>query len=61
MIEITENEVYDTFEEGGWCIRKNNDQWDLFQLPQYGGYERFIKSFPNNDLDKAIALAKTFT
>ncbi len=46
-------EIWDLFEEGGWIIRVQASADDvhkriaLFEVPMYGGEERFSGFFPN--------------
>jgi hypothetical protein len=55
-------EISDIFEEGGWVIRGDEvGNWLLFEIPQYGGDERLLQTFTNNNLDLAIATAKKLT
>ena len=70
MITVNNNEIKYISEEGGWVIRgsqytyangRTEQLWDVFEIPQYGGTERFIKAFQNHELDKVITFAKTMT
>ena len=46
-------------EESYSLVYKNGDSFDVYEIQQYGGEERFEKSFSN--LEDAIKHAKSFT
>lgn len=55
-------EITHIVEEGGWVIRADAaGNWLLFEIPQYGGDERLLQTFTNNNLDLAISTAKRLT
>lgn len=67
MIRLTLNcgevEINDIVEEGGWVIKAGDQNvWNIYEVPLYGGDERLCKTFPNYELDAAISYCKkTFT
>lgn len=43
-----ELEISNLFEEGGWIIKVSKDNlFRLYEVPQFGGEERYIDSYPN--------------
>jgi hypothetical protein len=52
-------EISQFFEEGGFIIRSNEDGFDVFEVPQYGGSERFEGS--KRSLVEALELGLGWT
>ena len=43
------------FEGGGGIARATATGWDLFEVPQYGGEERYVGHFATLEEAKAVA------
>ena len=48
-------------EEGGGEVHKIWDTLFLFSIPQYGGEGRFEKAFREDEIEKLVELARTWT
>ena len=46
---------YNWFEEGGAIIRPIKNGFDLYEVPQYGGNERFVGHFNTIEETKQVA------
>lgn len=52
--------LFEVIEEGGWSIKCQTDgTFDLYEIPQYGGEERFFDTYTN--LLEAIKKGRSWT
>ena len=49
------------FEEGGAIVIKNNNNYELFESPQYGGGERYEETFIIDKLDELLDIVYNWT
>jgi len=49
------------FEEGGGTVCKVYDVWVLFESPQYGGEDRYEKTFLKHQLDDLLDIVYSWT
>jgi hypothetical protein len=50
---------YSYGEESYGLVYENDNKFDVYEIPQYGGIERYHCSF--SDFNSAVEYAKTFT
>ena len=48
-------------ESYGLVYLNTNGEYEVWEIPQYGGFERYEKTFSSDELDDAIAYSKSFT